>query len=209
MSTESRKYMSLIVVRQQMHLCHQPSLMAGNGTGLGTNAFSSAFTISSYICVNIIVPSYNFTTSIPWCSPFCKSWKSPFLKQVQHGGNNVLLPSTMNTFYSDTSKIMSIQRFLLLLRDNLCITVHTGATLLVKHSLGQPLFLPAIDASMSPGPTNLMLMGKKVNLPAKSICSSATWDLLQKLLSQITVPDKPCPLTPLLRKAASQPQGNS
>lgn len=115
----------------------------------------------------------------------------------------------MNTFYSDTGEIMSIQRSLLLLRETLCITVHTEPTLPVKHPLGQSLFLLVIDASMSPGHTNLMLMGNKVNLPANSIYSFATWDLLQKFLSQITVTDKPHPHISLLRKAASQPQENS
>ena len=166
--TESR------VAREQMRLCHQPSLMAVNGTGLGTNAFSFYASITSSTCVNNIAPSYNVTTTIPCCSHFCKSWKSPSPKQVQHEGNRVLLPGTTNLFYSDTGKIMSILRSLLPLRENFYIIVHMGATLLVKLPLGQSLSLLLRDASMSPGPTNLMQMGKKVNPPAKSICSSAT-----------------------------------
>jgi len=71
--------------------------------------------------------TYNVTATIPCCSSFCKSWKSPSLKQVKHVGKRVLLTSPTNIVYLDTGKIMSIQRSLLLLRENLYITIHMGS----------------------------------------------------------------------------------
>lgn len=166
MSTESR------VMREQMHLYHQPCLMAENSTRLATTAFLFYASIISSTHENNIAPSYNVTATIPCCSHFCKSWKRPSPKQVQHVGNRVLLPSTINIFYLHTGKIMSIQRSLSLLRENLYITVHMGPALLGNQPLGQSLFLLVREASMSSGPTNLTQMGQKINLPAKSVFSS-------------------------------------